>query len=83
MLPPGMVFMYLSSNLKKNFFSFKKRYSVTNMGLMGHKKRFLWASFLVRVYLRVSCGCVEFRIFRVLSYFVRWVGLFFFWLGRV
>ena len=34
--------VYISSNLK-NFFSFKKRYSVTNMGLMGHNKRFLWA----------------------------------------
>ena len=34
--------VYISSNLK-NFFSFKKRYSVTNMGLIGHNKRFLWA----------------------------------------
>ena len=27
----------------KNFFSFKKRYSVTNMGLIASNKRFLWA----------------------------------------
>ena len=27
----------------KNFFSFKTRYSVTNMGLIGANKRFLWA----------------------------------------
>jgi len=32
--------VYISSNLK-NFFSFKKRYSVTNMGLIGCNKRFL------------------------------------------
>ena len=30
--------VYISSNLK-NFFSFKKRYSVTNMGLIWHNKR--------------------------------------------
>ena len=34
--------VYISTNLK-NFFSFKKRYSVTNMGLIGCNKRFLWA----------------------------------------
>lgn len=34
--------VYISSNLK-NFFNFKKRYSVTNMGLIGANKRFLWA----------------------------------------
>lgn len=34
--------VYISSNLK-NFFNFKKRYSVTNMGLVGANKRFLWA----------------------------------------
>ena len=34
--------VYISSNLK-NFFNFKKRYSVTNMGLIAANKRFLWA----------------------------------------
>ena len=34
--------IYISSNLK-NFYSFKKRYSITNMGLIGANKRFLWA----------------------------------------
>ena len=34
--------VYISSNLK-NFYSFKKRYSITNMGLVGANKRFLWA----------------------------------------
>lgn len=28
---------------QKNFFSFKKRCSATNMGLIGSNKRFLWA----------------------------------------
>ena len=34
--------VYVNCHLK-NFFSFKKRYSVTNMGLMAANKRFLWA----------------------------------------
>ena len=34
--------VYINSHLK-NFFSFKKRYSVTNMGLIAANKRFLWA----------------------------------------
>ncbi|CAB4038440.1 Hypothetical predicted protein [Paramuricea clavata] len=34
--------VYICSNLK-NFYSFKKRYSVTNMGLIASNKRFLWA----------------------------------------
>ena len=34
--------VYISSNLKK-FFKFKKRYSVTNKGLIAAKKRFLLA----------------------------------------
>ena len=34
--------VYISSNLK-NFYNFKKRYSVTNMGFVGANKRFLWA----------------------------------------
>ena len=34
--------VYISSNLKK-FFNFKKRYSVTNKGLIAANKRFLWA----------------------------------------
>ena len=34
--------MYISSNLK-NFYNFKKCYSVTNMGFVGANKRFLWA----------------------------------------
>ena len=33
---------HISCNLK-NFFSFKKRYSITNMGLVGANKRFLCA----------------------------------------
>ena len=33
--------VYICSNLK-NFYSFKKRYSVTNMGLIAANKRFLW-----------------------------------------
>ena len=28
----------------KNFFSFKKQYFVTNMGLVGHNKHFLYAT---------------------------------------
>lgn len=35
--------VYVSTHIK-NYFSFKKRYSVTNMGLIGHNKRFLWAA---------------------------------------
>jgi len=38
----GGFHVYISSNLK-NFFSFKKHYSVTNMCLTGCNKRFLWA----------------------------------------
>ena len=34
--------VYVSTNLK-NFYSFKKRYSITNMALIGYNKRFLWA----------------------------------------
>ena len=34
--------VYISCNLK-NFFSFKKCYSVTNMGFIGANKHFLWA----------------------------------------
>lgn len=34
--------VYISSKLK-NFYSYKKRYSVTNMGFIGHNKRFMWA----------------------------------------
>ena len=36
--------MYVSTHMKNNF-SFKKRYSVTNKGLIGHNTRFLWAAF--------------------------------------
>ena len=35
--------VYVSTHIK-NYFSFKKRYSVTNMALIGHNKRFLWAA---------------------------------------
>ena len=35
--------VYISTKLK-NFYSFKKRYSVTNMGFIGHNKRFMWAA---------------------------------------
>ena len=34
--------VYINCHLK-NFFSFKKRYSVTNMGFIASNKRFLWA----------------------------------------
>ena len=34
--------VYINCHLK-NYFSFKKRYSVTNMGLIASNKRFLWA----------------------------------------
>ena len=29
---------------KKSFYSFKKRYSITNMGSIGYNKRFMWAA---------------------------------------
>ena len=35
-------YVYISSNLK-NFFNFKKRYCVTNVGLITANKRFPWA----------------------------------------
>ena len=35
--------VYISTKLK-NFYSFKKRYSVTNMGFIGQNKRFMWAA---------------------------------------
>lgn len=35
--------VYVSTALK-NFYSYKKRYSVTNMGFIGHNKRFMWAA---------------------------------------
>lgn len=35
--------VYVSTKLK-NFFSFKKRYSVSSMGFIGANKRFLWAA---------------------------------------
>ena len=35
--------VYVSTNLK-NFYSYKKRYSVTNMGFIGYNKRFMWAA---------------------------------------
>lgn len=35
--------VYISTKLK-NFYSFKKRYSVTNMGFIGNNKRFMWAA---------------------------------------
>ena len=34
--------VYISTTEKK-YYSFKKRYSVSNMGFIGHNKRFLWA----------------------------------------
>ena len=39
----GGFHVYVSTRLK-NFYSFKKRYSITNMALIGYNKRFLWAS---------------------------------------
>lgn len=35
--------VYVSSRLK-NFYSYKKRYSVTNMGFIGYNKRFMFAA---------------------------------------
>lgn len=35
--------IYVSTKLK-NFYSYKKRYSVTNMGIIGYNKRFMWAA---------------------------------------
>ena len=35
--------VYINSQLK-NYFSFKKRYSMTNLGLIGYNKRFLYAA---------------------------------------
>ena len=35
--------VYISCT-KKSFYSFKKRYSVTNMGFIGFNKRFMWAA---------------------------------------
>ena len=35
--------VYVSTKLK-NFYSFKKRYSVSSMGFIGSNKRFLWAA---------------------------------------
>ena len=35
--------VYVSSTLK-NFYSYKKRYSVTNMGFIGYNKRFMFAA---------------------------------------
>jgi hypothetical protein len=35
--------IYINTKLK-NFYSFKKRYSVTNMGFIGQNKRFMWAA---------------------------------------
>ena len=35
--------VYVSTKLK-NFYSFKKRYTISNMGLIGHNKRFLAAT---------------------------------------
>ena len=35
--------VYVSTKLK-NYFSFKKRYSVSSMGFVGSNKRFLWAA---------------------------------------
>ena len=35
--------VYVSSQLK-SYFSFKKRYSISNMGLVAHNKRFLYAA---------------------------------------
>ena len=35
--------VYISTKLK-NYFSFKKRYSVSSMGFIGSNKRFLWAA---------------------------------------
>ena len=35
--------VYINSQLK-NYFSFKKRYSMMNLGLIGYNKRFLYAA---------------------------------------
>ena len=35
--------VYVSTTMK-NFYSYKKRYSVTNMGFIGYNKRFMWAA---------------------------------------
>ena len=35
--------VYVSTKLK-NYYSFKKRYSVSSMALVGANKRFLWAA---------------------------------------
>ena len=39
----GGFHVYVNTKLK-NYFSFKKRYSVSNMGLIGSNKRFMWAA---------------------------------------
>ena len=39
----GGFHVYVNSN-PKNYFSFKKRYSMTNLGLVGFNKRFLYAA---------------------------------------
>ena len=35
--------VYINSHLK-NYFSFKKRHSMTNLGLIGYNKRFLYTA---------------------------------------
>lgn len=35
--------VYVSTTLK-NFYSYKKRYSISNMGFIGYNMRFLWAA---------------------------------------
>ena len=35
--------VYINSQLK-NYFSFKERYSMTNLGLIGYNKRFLYTA---------------------------------------
>ena len=35
--------IYVSTKLT-NFYSYKKRYSVINMGFVGYNKRFMWAA---------------------------------------
>ena len=38
------MYVRLESIKMKNFYSFKKRYSVSSMGFIGSNKRFLWAA---------------------------------------
>ena len=59
-LERGMASMCMSFSSKlKSYFSFKKRYGMSNLGLVGYNKRFLYCAFGAPLEAHMMLGCSE------------------------